>query len=109
MRFARLTLGRSSMLFAHFENTLLYSPGSYIPQIPAFWFRRVLSAGVLTTLFTARLVAGLVWMALVTASVALMRRWRWLWAMAVLVPTALAQGPTLSADSMTFGIVAVAV
>lgn len=108
-RFAKLTLGGSSTVFAHFENTVLYSPVNYIPQIAVFWFGRVLSAGVLTTLFTARLVAGLVWTALVTTSVALMRRWRWLWAMAVLVPTALAQGPSLSADSMAFGIVALAV
>jgi hypothetical protein len=107
--FAKLALGGSSTVFAHFENTVLYSPVNYIPQTTAFWFGRLFSAGVLRTLFTARLAAGLVWMALVTTSVALMRRWRWLWAMAVLVPTALAQGPSLSADSMAFGIVAVAV
>jgi uncharacterized membrane protein len=106
--FFNATLGGSTTLFAHFENTVLYSPVNYIPQTVVFFFGRALSAPVLATLFVARLVAGLAWMVLVTWSVALMRRWRWLWAMAVLVPTALAQGPSLSSDSIVFGLVAVA-
>lgn len=107
--FFKLTLGGPSTVFAHFENTVLYSPLNYAPQTVVFFFGRVLSAPVLATLFIARLIAGLVWAALVTSSVALMRRWRWLWVTVVLVPTALAQGPSLSSDSVVFGVVSVAV
>ncbi len=107
-RFFSATLDASNTAFPHFENTVLYSPVNYLPQLVVFWFARALSAPVVATLFIARLVSGLVWAALVTSSVALMRRWRWLWAVAVLVPTALAQGPSLSADSVVLGVVAVA-
>ena len=100
-------LDGSNTVFPHFENTVLYSPVNYVPSLVVFWFARLLSAPVLATLFIARLISGLVWAALVTSSVALMSRWRWLWAVAVLVPTALAQGPALSSDSMVFGVVAV--
>jgi len=108
-RYLGLTLNASNTVFPHFENTVLYSPVNYVPQTVVFWFARQLSAPVVTTLFLARLVAGLVWAALVTCSVALMRRWRWLWSVAVLVPTGLAQGPSLSADSVVLGLVAVSV
>jgi uncharacterized membrane protein len=107
--FAAATLGGHATNLAHFENTALYSPLNYVPQIAVFWIARHLTASVLTTLFVARLVSGLVWAGLVTWSVSLMRRWRWLWSVAVLVPTALAQGPTLSSDSIVLGVVAVAV
>lgn len=107
--FLNLSLGGSSTVFAHFENTVLYSPVNYVPQTIVFWVARVLAAPVLATLFIARLIAGLVWMGLVTGSVALMRRWRWLWSMAVLIPTGLAQGASLSADSIVLGLVAVSV
>jgi hypothetical protein len=100
-------LSGSNSVFPHFENTALYSPLNYLPQTVVFYFARVVSAPVLATLFIARLTAGLLWAAMATWSVALMRRWRWLWALAVLVPTALAQGPSLSADSIVLGIVAV--
>ncbi len=108
-KFLGATLNGSNSVFPHFENTALYSPVNYLPQTVVFWFARVFSAPVLATLFIARLIAGLVWAALVTWSVGLMRRWRWLWAVAVLVPTGLAQGPSLSADSVVLGAVAVAV
>jgi uncharacterized membrane protein len=107
--FAAATLGGRATNLAHFENTALYSPLNYVPQIVVFWVARHLTASVLTTLFAARLVSGLVWAALVTWSVALMRRWRWLWSVAVLVPTALAQGATFSSDSLVLGVVAVAI
>lgn len=105
--FVNATLGGKATNFAHFENTVLYSPLNYAPQIVVFWFARHVNAGVLATLFAARLVSGLLWAGLVTWSVALMRRWRWLWSVAALVPTALAQGPTLSSDSVELGLVAV--
>jgi hypothetical protein len=105
-QFFGATLDSTNTVFPHFENTVLYSPVNYVPQTIVFWFARVLSAPVLATLFIARLVSGLVWAALITSSVALMRRWRWLWAVAVLVPTALAQGPSLSSDSVVQGLVA---
>jgi uncharacterized membrane protein len=106
--FMHYALGGSATTFAHFENTVLYSPVNYVPQTIVFWFGRVLAAPALATLFIARLIAGLVWAALVTWSVALMRRWRWLWSVAVLIPTGLAQGPSLSSDSVVLGVVALA-
>jgi len=108
VQFFGLRLGGALTVFPHFENTILYSPVNYVPQTAVFWLARAFSAPALATFFIARLVAGLVWAALITWSVALMRRWRWLWSAAVLVPTALAQGPSLSADSVVFGVVAVA-
>jgi len=92
--------------FAHFENTALYSPANYIPQIVVFWIARLVGAPALATMFAARLVGGLVWAALVSAAVAIVPRWKWLLSLAVLVPTALAQGSDISADSLTLGVVA---
>jgi uncharacterized membrane protein len=94
--------------YAHFENTALYSPVSYVPQIVVFWIARKVGEGVVATLFTARLAGGLVWAALVTAAVAIVPRWKWLFSLVVLVPTALAQGADISADALALGAVALA-
>ena len=96
-------------LFAHFENTALYSPVNYLPQTLVFWLARTLSQPAIATLFAARLVMGLVWGSLVTAAVALTPRWKWQFALAVLVPTELAQGATLSADAMALALSAVTI
>jgi uncharacterized membrane protein len=103
------TLGGSATIFAHFENTALYSPANYLPQTLIFWIGRQLSASVIATLFAARVVTGIVWATLITASVALVPRWKWLFSLALLVPTALAEGATLSADSMMLGLTALIV
>jgi uncharacterized membrane protein len=103
------TLSGSPTFFANFENTALYSPANYLPQTLVFWVGRQLSQSVIATLFEARLLTGIVWASLATASVALVPRWKWLLALAVLVPTALAQGPTLSADSVALGIAALTI
>jgi uncharacterized membrane protein len=102
-------LGGSATVYANFENTALYSPANYVPQTVVFWIGRELSMSVIATLLVARVVTGIVWAGLVTASVALVPRWKWLFALVVLVPTALAQGPTLSADSMTLGLAALTI
>jgi hypothetical protein len=93
-------------LFAHFENTAIYSPVNYLPQTVVFWLGRTLSQPPIATLFAARLAAGVAWASMVTASVALVPRWKWLFALALLVPTELAQAATLSADSMSFALAA---
>lgn len=103
------TFGGTATVYAHFENTALYSPANYVPQTVVFWLGRQLSMSVIATLLTARVVTGIVWASMVTASVALVPRWKWLFVLVVLVPTALAQGPTLSADSMTLGLAALTI
>lgn len=96
-------------LFAHFENTALYSPVNYLPQTLVFWVARTLSQPAIATLFAGRLVMGIVWGSLVTVAVALTPRWKWQFALAVLVPTELAQGATLSADAMSLALAAVTI
>ena len=93
------TFGGSRLVYAHFENTALYSPANYLPQIVVFWIARNVGEPIVATLFTVRLVGGLVWAALVSAAVAIVPRWKWLFSLVVLVPTALAQGSAISADS----------
>lgn len=88
--------------FVHFENTALYSPANYLPQIAVLWLARHVGNPVLATLFEARFVAGLVWVICITAAVAIVPRWKWLFALVLLVPTELAQAGTMNADSMTF-------
>ena len=102
-------LGAGPAVFAHFENTALYSPANYLPQTLIFWIGRQVSASVVGTVLAARFLTGFVWAALVTAAVAIVPRWRWLFAMVVLVPTALAQGAMLATDSSALGLTAIAV
>jgi uncharacterized membrane protein len=90
--------------FVHFENTALYSPANYIPSAAAFWIGRHLGASVVGTVFAARLLTGALWAILITASVALVPRWKWLFAFAVLVPTGLALGSMIAADSIGLGL-----
>jgi fumarate reductase subunit D len=104
-----VTIAGPATIFEHFENTALYSPANYLPQTLVLWIGRQLSASVIWTLFAARLLTGIVWATLITASVALVPRWKWLFSLALLVPTALAEGSTLSADSMTLGLTAVTI
>ena len=85
------TLGGPT-IFAHFENTAIYSPINYLPQTLMMFIGRASSASVIATLFSARLLTGFVWAALVTAAVAITPRWKWLFVLVGLVPTALAQG-----------------
>jgi uncharacterized membrane protein len=103
------TFGGSRLIYAHFENTALYSPANYLPQIVVFWIARNVGEPIVATLFTVRLVGGLVWAALVSAAVAIVPRWKWLFSLVVLVPTALAQGSAISADSLSLGLVALSV
>lgn len=103
------SLGATRTTYAHFENTALYSPISYLPQIVIFWIARQIGEPVIATLFAARLLGGMVWAALVTAAVAIVPRWKWLVSTVVLVPTALAQGAAISADSLTLGVVALSI
>lgn len=101
-----LSLGGPATAFAHFENTALYSPVNYVPETVVFWFARQLGASVIATLFAARIVAGLVWVGFITAAVALTPRWKWLFSLVVLVPTALSQGAVISADSAALSVMA---
>lgn len=100
------TLGGNARRFANFENTALYSPVNYLPEIVVFWIAQHTSESVLAALFTARLVTGIVWAALVTAAVAVTPRWKWLFSIVVLVPTALSQSAVINADAASLGVVA---
>lgn len=103
------TLGGRATVFAHFENTALYSPANYLPQTLVMWIGRQTSASVVGTVIAARLLTGMVWAGCVTAAVALAPRWRWLFSLVVLVPTALSQGAMLATDSATLAISALAI
>lgn len=99
-------LGGKASKFGNFENTALYSPVNYLPEIATFWIAQHTSESVLGALFSARLLTGLVWAALVTSAVAIAPRWKWLFSMVVLVPTALSQSAVINADAASLGVVA---
>ena len=99
----------AAMMFAHFENTALYSPVNYLPQTLVFWIGRETGASVVGTVFAARLATGIVWAASATAAVALAPRWQWLVALVVLVPTALTHGAMLATDSSALALAALAI
>jgi uncharacterized membrane protein len=99
------TLG-SKLAFAHFENTALYSPINYVPAAIVFWIARHINETVIGAIFAARLLTGVVWAILVTAAVAITPRWKWLFSLVLLVPTALSQAAVVSADSFSLGVVA---
>ena len=100
------TLAVPATAFAHFENTALYSPVNYMPEIVVFWIARHVAEPVVASLFAARIFTGMVWVTLVTAAVAITPRWKWLFSLVVLVPTALSQGAAISADSAALGVTA---
>jgi uncharacterized membrane protein len=99
-------LGGKPSKFGNFENTALYSPVNYVPEIVIFWIAQHTSESAVAALFSARLVTGLIWAALVTWAVALTPRWKWLFSMVVLIPTALSQGAMINADATSLGVVA---
>ena len=105
-RLLGVTLGGGARKFANFENTALYSPVNYLPEMLVFWIAQHTSESLLAALISARLVSGMVWAALVTAAVAITPRWKWLFAMVVLIPTALSQSAVINADAATLGVVA---
>lgn len=97
------TLGGPT-IFAHFENTAIYSPVNYLPQTLMMFVGRETSASVVATLFSARLLTGLVWAALVTAAVAIAPRWKGQFSLVGLAPTAIAQGSMLATDSISLAL-----
>ncbi|HEX2703866.1 MAG TPA: DUF2142 domain-containing protein [Solirubrobacteraceae bacterium] len=99
-----ISLG-SKLAFGHFENTALYSPVNYIPATVVFWIARQVNEPVIAAIFAARLLTGLAWATVVTAAVAIAPRWKWLFSLVVLVPTALSQATVVSADSAALAIV----
>lgn len=105
-RFLAATLGGPANRFANFENTALYSPINYLPEILVFWIAQHTGESLIGALFSARLLSGMVWAALVTAAVAITPRWKWLFALVVLIPTALSQSAVINADAATLGVMA---
>ncbi len=99
-------LGGKATRFANFENTALYSPVNYLPEMLIFWIAQHTSESLLAALYSARLLTGMVWAACVTAAVAITPRWKWLFSMVVLVPSALSQSAVINADAVSLAVVA---
>lgn len=91
-------------VFVHFENTALYSPANYIPQIAGFLVARTLDISVVYTLYIVRFLVLLFWVAVLSLSLRLIPTgWRWPVGLTLMVPTAITQAATLSADSVCLG------
>jgi len=99
-------LGGKATRFANFENTALYSPVNYLPAMLIFWIAQHTAESLLGALYSARLLTGMVWAACVTAAVAITPRWKWLFSMVVLVPSALSQSAVINADAVSLAVVA---
>lgn len=87
----------------HFENTELYSPVVYAPQVVSMWVAMVLDFSVAKTFFLVRLAGLAMWLAMCAFGLKKMRTYGWIALIVILTPLSLQIASGVTADSMTVG------
>ncbi len=88
----------------HFENTELYTPITYIPQIASMLIARLLDLSVPMTYYLARLSGFIAWLAICAYGIKKMRVFGWAAVVLLLTPLSLQTATLVSADTMTVAI-----
>lgn len=93
--------------WTNFTATALYPPVAYIPQATGILLARLLDLPPILMMYAGRLTNLAAWIALIAISINLIPRKKWAMAFVGLLPVAISQGASLSADVMTVGLFAV--
>lgn len=87
--------------FVPFDNTAVYSPVSYVPQVIGVAIARWLGASLPVVFYAGRLFALLAYAGLVFLALSVAPRGRWAILVVALMPMSLVLGTQYSADGMT--------
>jgi len=105
----REVLGRSTggrRMFVDFQNTALYPPATYAPQVVAVVVGRVLGLSNLALFYLARLANLAVFLALVAVAVTRFPRTPWLPVGVALLPSTMFLAASVSPDGLMIGLCA---
>ena len=81
-----------------------YGPGAYVAYLPAIAFGRAIGASLAVDVYLARLAGLLAYALLIALAVRRAPFHRWIFVAAALIPEALSQASTVSADGMTMAL-----
>jgi len=87
-----------------FSHTAPYAPVPYLPQATGIAVGRALDAPPLMLLYLGRIFNLLTSMALITLAIAITPVWRWVMCCCALLPMALFEMASLSADALTIAV-----
>jgi len=92
--------------WVNFTATAPYPPVAYIPQATGVLIARILRAPPILMMYAGRLMNLTAWIVLLALSIKIMPRKKWAFVFIGLLPVALTQAASLSADVMTIGLFA---
>jgi uncharacterized membrane protein len=90
--------------FTGFQNTAIYPPISYLPQIVGIWLTRPLGVSPLVMMYMGRVLNLLCWAALVFLAVRVMPVQKWVTVLVGLMPMSVFLAASLSSDPLTNGM-----
>lgn len=93
--------------WTNFTATALYPPIAYLPQATGIGIGRIFNTSPLILMYLGRIFNVASWILLIAISIRLMPRKKWAMVFIGLLPVALTQSASLSADAMTIGLFAV--
>lgn len=94
---------------AYFENTAIYPPTSYIPQVLGVLTGKILGMPLMPQMYLARLFNLLAWVALITVALTCLPFGRWAILVIALLPMSLYQASSLSPDALVNALTILAV
>lgn len=92
-------------IFYDFSGTALYPPVTYIPQAVGVGLARILDSPPIIMLYAGRLFNLIAWILIISLSIKLIPFKKWALVFIALIPMAVFQASSLSADVMTIGFV----
>lgn len=99
--FLSLPLNRSDVVFVSFPSTAFYSPVPYLPQVIGISIGKLFNLSPLILMYLGRLVNLIIWIFLVWLSMYLVPVGKRIWFLLALMPMAVFQAASLSADVLT--------
>lgn len=90
-------------LFFDFSSSAVYSPISYIPQAIGIAIGKLIYPSVAVMVYAGRIVNLIAYIAMLYAAIKIAKRGKWVYAVVGLIPMAIQQAGSLSADVMTLG------
>lgn len=97
-------LNPNKKVFYQFENTVIYSPIGYIPQITAVVISKIINAPPIVMFYFARILNLLAYVGLLYIAIKIIPIFKWGLALLALMPMAITQAASLSIDSVTISL-----
>ena len=89
--------------FFDFSSSAVYSPVSYIPQAIGITIGKIVYPSVAVMVYAGRLVNLIAYVAMLYIAIKTAKRGKWVYVVVGLIPMAIQQAASLSADVMTLG------